>query len=292
MLHYFMIHRHKLKAYGPVHLDLLQRMGCKAAENAQPTILSQTIRIGLKIDEFVFLAALKGCSLEICEMLWRTGLEIPNLRWWIDYALLRAISACNYQLTEFWLRRGANPNSTVVFNGHRPLALAAAKGSEPILVHLMELGAVVGGRRVFEAAAEHGQSGIIRALIWQLQLAERRQKADPTPKRNQLPILQAAPIKQDMINAMVLATEAGDEAVIEVLLAYGSVDPTGKDAKGRSALQVAKSKGFVRIVSLFKEWLKNFAEWKAAVIAYQSSRSRHSAKAHGQRKRNTILHSA
>ncbi|MCJ1461683.1 hypothetical protein MMC07_000281 [Pseudocyphellaria aurata] len=88
---------------------------------------------------------------------------------------------------------------------------------------------------------------------------------------------------------MVLATEAGDEAVIELLLANGSVDPTRKDTKGRSALQVAKAKGFARIVSLFKEVLKDFAEWEAAVMAYQNSRSRHSPKAHGPRKRKTIL---
>ncbi|MCJ1461684.1 hypothetical protein MMC07_000282 [Pseudocyphellaria aurata] len=244
--------------------DLVQKMGREAAERAQPEVVSQIIQLGLQIDRSIMLAALKGCSFEIFEMLWRNGFgDVNRTGWWLDYSLLHAISARNHQMVEFCLDEGANPNSIVRLDGHRPLVLAAVRGSVRILKHLIKTGAVVKGSGAFEAAGKHGQIRIVKALILHQQtveIARRRdvqQRSSTAIEWKQCSALPVELIKEDMTNAIILATEAGHEAVIELLLIYG-VDPSWNDVIGKNALQVAESKGNAQLATKLKLWIPNF----------------------------------
>lgn len=260
MLYLYITHRHKLIPSEISGQSLLQQMGCKAAENAQPAILSQTIKLGLKIDQAIIEAALRGCSFETFQMLWRRGFDVVNMAWWLDHAMLQAISACNHQMVEFCLDEGANPNSVVRLKGHGPLALAAVKGSIPILSSLIHRGAVVQGSGVFEASGRYGQTRSIIALVRYQQQAEieRRVEAGLSfPEILEGNLLPDELVEEDMTNAIVVATEARHEKVIEVLKDYG-VDPAGRDANGRSALEVAELKGDVNMVAYLNRWVSKF----------------------------------
>lgn len=94
-------------SFGVDTQSLVQKVGREAAESAQPEIVSQIIQLGLEIDRSIIVAALKGCSFEIFEMLWRKGFgNVNDMGWWLDYSLLHAISARNHQMVEILPRRG------------------------------------------------------------------------------------------------------------------------------------------------------------------------------------------
>lgn len=267
LLHHYIIHLHKFTPSGVGAQSLAQKMGRKSAVNAQPAIASQTIKLRLKVDRFIVIAAMRCYSFEKFERLWRKGVD-GDENWWLGYAMLHAISACKHRVVEFFLDEGADPNSTVRLDGHGPLALAAVKGSERILNSLIRKGAVVKGSGAFEAAGKYGQTKITKALIFDQRQAEiaRRGMAehwrDWFPMKvewNKCPILPDELIQGDMTNALVLATEAGHEAVVDLLLTYG-VNPAGKDANGRSALQVAQSEWNTRLVIKLELWLPNYLD--------------------------------
>lgn len=177
--------------------------------------------------------------------------------------MLHAISAGEYQMVEFCLDEGADLNPSVRFNGHEPLALAAVKGSERILKLLLQTGAEVEGSGAFEAAAEYGHTKTIKALIshqLRAQMKRRHNAEQSYPTKidwKQCKILPDELLRGDMTNAIVLATEAGHEVVVHLLLMFG-VDPAGKDVDGRSALQVAESKGQARLVTKLKLWIPKY----------------------------------
>lgn len=263
LLHHDIIHLLNSIRYGIVPQSLVQQIGRIAAEIGQPAIVSETIELGLKIDGLIILAALRSCSFETFKVLWTKGFDVANVGWWLDCAMLHAISAGDYQMVEFCLDEGADLNPSIRFNGHEPLALAAVKGSERILKLLLQTGAEVEGSGAFEAAAEHGHTSIIKALIsnqLQAQMKRRHNTEQSHPTKidgNQRKILPDKLLRCDMTNAIVLATEAGHEVVVNWLLMYG-VDPARKDVKGRSALQVAELKGHARLVTKLEMWIPKY----------------------------------
>lgn len=275
LLHHYIIHLHKFTPSGVGAQSLAQKMGRKSAVNAQPAIMSQTIKLRLKVDRFIILAAMRCCSFETFESLWRKGVDDGDEDWWLDYAMLHAISACKHRVVDFFLDEGADPNSPVRLDGHGPLALAAVKGSERILNYLIRTGAVVKGSGAFEAAGRYGQIKILKALILDQRQAEiaRRETAEhwfPMEfEWNKCSILPDELIREDMTNAIVLATEAGNEAVVDLLLTFG-VNPSGKDANGRSALEVAKSEWNSRLMIKLELWIPNYMDGLAMLPFFRT----------------------
>ncbi|KAK1139412.1 hypothetical protein N8T08_000775 [Aspergillus melleus] len=149
-------------------------------------------------------------------------------------ALTVAARSGDVELVQFLLSRGANPNSKSFANPFKDaIEMAAIAGSIPVADALLNAGAVLKGRSALTKAAGWGHVAMVAFLL------ERGAAIDEVPIN---PYIVGDPWEPDEKNALCEAAWRGQAVVVEFLLEKGA-DPSIRDTKGRSALELAKAGG-------------------------------------------------
>ncbi|KAH8432114.1 ankyrin repeat domain-containing protein [Aspergillus melleus] len=167
-----------------------------------------------------------------------------NINWGLGHsgdALIVAAREGDVELVQFLLSRGADPNSPNFANPfNNAIETAAISGSIPVADALLNAGAVLKGRSALTKAAGWGHVAMVAFLL------ERGAAIDEIPVN---PYIVEEPWERDEKNALCEAAWRGQAAVVEFVLEKGA-DPSIRDTKGRSALELAKAGGHESCVKL------------------------------------------
>lgn len=140
----------------------------------------------------------------------------------------------NYQdMVEFLLSRGADPNRNVAGDSSRAIELGACSASIPTLEALLNAGAELTGRSALSNAAGKGRSDIVAYLL------DRGAGINEIPDNTDINNHRR---EYGLKNALCEAAWKGQPTVMELLLRRGA-DPSVKDSKGRTAMELAQLQG-------------------------------------------------
>ncbi|KAI9034890.1 ankyrin repeat domain-containing protein [Aspergillus affinis] len=218
----------------PSHLTTpaIEAACCAAARSNNPAALDILLDSGCSITLDPILDALHLKHTAILDCILAHNWDINSTFSHFDNALIVAARERDVELVQFLLSRGAKPNSKSFANPFKDaIETAAFTGSIPVADALLNAGAVLKGGFALRTAACWGHVAMVAFLL------ERGAAIDEIPIN---PYIMEEPWEPDEKNALCEAAWRGQAAVVEFLLEKGA-DPSIRDTKGRSALELAKA---------------------------------------------------
>lgn len=137
-----------------------------------------------------------------------------------------------HSLVEYLLKKGVDPNQTVFTHGSKWALTAAAGASDQHMAELLlNHGAKLNGSGALRHAADKGNQENVEYLL--------KRGADVN---EMVPLVETRPSRENMCSALHAAVEKGHFDIVNLWLS-ASADVALKDAKGRTAEDIAAAKG-------------------------------------------------
>ncbi|PLB53262.1 ankyrin [Aspergillus steynii IBT 23096] len=212
-----------------------------AARSNNPAALGILLDSGCSVMPDTVITALAQGHTAIIDCLLAHNWNINGSLGHSGDALIMSAHEGRLEMVQFLLSRGADPNSgnwSGAFNN--AIEMAAVSGSIPVADALLNAGAVLKGRFALKKAASWGRVAMVAFLL------ERGAAIDEIRVN---PYIVEEPWERDEKNALCEAAWRGQAAVVKLLLEKGA-DPSIRDTKGRSALELAKAGGHESCVKL------------------------------------------
>lgn len=145
-------------------------------------------------------------------------------------------------LVQWHLAHGADPNANLRGETHTALELGAIHASTETLALLLQHNARIQSTSALTLAAYYGRVKVVAFLL------DHGAAIDEIPDNDHI---YEAEREKGLGNALHTAAREGKDEVVALLLERGA-DPEVKDSLGKSALELAESRGHSSIVAMLR----------------------------------------